>query len=132
MRQGEKVSIRIDVYGVKHSASAIARPSRSLLALKEFESAKKCCRSVLEERAQQLGDGYVLYYHLIYLLVHIYEKQGDIQVVNAQKDIVTSDVHSTHWFGNEIERSTIEFRGNVVLFSNLSCHRSFRHHCTVT
>ena len=65
-------------------------------ALKEFENAKKCCSSVFEERKKRLGEGHVLYYQSVELLVRISEKQGDSHEAEFYKGLLATDSHSTH------------------------------------
>ena len=64
------------------------------LALKEYESARKCCMSVLEEREKRLGQGHILYFQSVELLVQIYEKTGDSDEAAFFKDLLSTEAHS--------------------------------------
>ena len=68
------------------------------LALKDYENAQKCCMSVLDERRKRLGEGHVLYYQSVELLVQIYEKtgRGDSDEAAFFKDQLATDSHSMH------------------------------------
>jgi len=71
-------------------------------ALRDYEAAKRCGKTVLEERGRRFGEEHVSYFQSASLLVQICEKSGDFDEAAFYKELLDSDAHSIPTFNEDL------------------------------